>query len=221
MSKSLVVAVDGPSGSGKSSTARGVAQRLSLAYLDTGAMYRAMTWALLRAGVDLGDAEAIAEAAKGVRLESGTDPLAPTILADGVDVAEPIRSDEVTSSVSDVAAVPSVRAMLVDLQRAIIDASQRRIVVEGRDIGSTVAPDAEVKIYLVADPAARAARRAAEDGTTDASATELALARRDEIDSTRAASPLSKAPDAILVDSTYLSLEEVIEAIVEIVDDKT
>jgi cytidylate kinase len=220
VSKSLVVAVDGPSGSGKSSTARGVAQRLSLAYLDTGAMYRAMTWALLQAGVDLDDPTAIAKAAKGVRLESGTDPVTPTILADGVDVAEPIRSDEVTSSVSNVAAVASVRTMLVDLQRAIIDVSHRRIVVEGRDIGSTVAPDAEVKIYLVADPAARAARRAAEDGTADASATEIALARRDEIDSTREASPLAKAADAVVVDSTYLSLEEVIDAIVQIVGDK-
>jgi len=217
--KPLVVAVDGPSGSGKSSTARGVAQRLSLAYLDTGAMYRAMTWALLRAGVDLDDPTAIAAAAQGVRLESGTDPLDPTIRANGVDVAEPIRSDEVTASVSHVAAVPSVREMLVDLQRSIINASQHRIVVEGRDIGSTVAPQAEVKIFLVADPAARAARRAAEDGTEDATATELLLARRDEIDSTREASPLAKASDAVVVDSTHLTLEEVIDAIVRIVGD--
>lgn len=221
MSKNLVVAVDGPSGSGKSSTARGVAERLSLAYLDTGAMYRAMTWALLGAGIDLDDPAAIADGAEQVHLESGTNPLAPTILANGVDVAEPIRSDAVTSSVSNVAAVPRVRAILVDLQRAIIDAHQRRIVVEGRDIGSTVAPDAEVKIYLVADPAARAARRAAEDGTADASATEVALARRDQIDSTRETSPLAKADDAIVVDSTYLTLAEVIEAIVEIVERAT
>ena len=219
MSKSLVVAVDGPSGSGKSSTARGVAQRLSLAYLDTGAMYRAMTWALLQAGVDLEDPAAIAKAAEGVRLESGTDPLDPAIRANGVDVAEPIRSDQVTASVSLVAAVPQVRRLLVELQRAIIDSSDQRIVVEGRDIGSTVAPDAEVKIYLVADPAARAARRAAEDGVADASATELALARRDQIDSTRAASPLAQAPGAVVVDSTHLSLDEVIDAIVAIVGD--
>lgn len=221
MSKTLVVAVDGPSGSGKSSTARGVAQRLSLAYLDTGAMYRAMTWAMLQAGVDVDDAAAIAEAARGVRLESGTDPLHPTIVANGVDVADPIRSDEVTASVSNVAAVASVRAMLVDLQRAIIEASGRRIVVEGRDIGSTVAPDAEVKIYLVADPAARAARRAAEDGTGDASATEIALARRDKIDSTREASPLAKADGAVVVDSTHMTLDEVIDTIVDIVGDAT
>jgi cytidylate kinase len=219
VSKRLVVAVDGPSGSGKSSTARGVAQRLSLAYLDTGAMYRAMTWALLQAGIDLDDPAAIATAAQGVRLESGTDPSDPTIRANGADVADPIRSDEVTASVSQVAAVPEVREMLVALQRATIAENEHRIVVEGRDIGSTVAPNAEVKIYLVADPAARAARRAAEDEAADAAATELALARRDKIDSTRAASPLAKAPDAVVVDSTYLTLDEVIEAIVEIVGD--
>ncbi|MEV7396479.1 (d)CMP kinase [Aeromicrobium sp. NPDC092404] len=217
MSKPLVVAIDGPSGSGKSSTSRGVADRLSLAYLDTGAMYRAMTWALLERGVDLEDPRAIAAAAGDVRLTSGTDPLDPTIHVDGTDVAEPIRSSEVTSAVSLVAAVPEVRDMLVDLQRETI-AQSAGIVVEGRDIGSTVAPDAPVKIYLVADAAARAARRAAETGEADTAATELALARRDEIDSTRAASPLAKAEGAVVVDGTHLTLEEVIDTIVGIVD---
>ncbi len=217
MTSPLVVAIDGPSGSGKSSTSRGVADRLGLAYLDTGAMYRAMTWSMLRQGVDLDDAEAIAKAAAGVVLESGTDPLAPTISADGHDVAEPIRSAEVTDAVSLVAAVPQVREQLVDLQRAVIAASDG-IVVEGRDIGSTVAPDAPVKIYLVADPAARAARRAAETGATDTAATQEALARRDQIDSTRAASPLTQAQGAVVVDGTYLTLDEVIGTIVGIVD---
>lgn len=218
MSKPLVVAIDGPSGSGKSSTARGVAVRLGLAYLDTGAMYRAMTWAMLQRGVDLADADAIATAAKKVRLESGTDPTAPTIRADGFDVAIPIRSDEVTASVSQVAAVSRVREQLVALQRDTIAAS-RGIVVEGRDIGATVAPEAAVKIYLVADPAARAARRAAELGSVDATATELALARRDEIDSTRAASPLTQATGAVVLDSTFLALDEVVDEIVQIVED--
>lgn len=218
MSTSLVVAVDGPSGSGKSSTARGVADRLHLAYLDTGAMYRAMTWAMLQSGVDLHDPEAIAVAAKGVRLESGVDPLDPTIHADGVDVAEAIRGDDVTGAVSHVAAVPAVREQLVALQRATIAANGDRIVVEGRDIGSTVAPDADFKFFLVADPAARAARRAAEVGSVDTTATEQALARRDEIDSTRAASPLAKADDAVLVDSTYMTLEEVIDTLVGMVE---
>ena len=217
MSKPLVVAIDGPSGSGKSSTSRGVADRLSLDYLDTGAMYRAMTWALLQRGVDLHDPEAIAKAADDVRLTSGTDPLDPTIHVDGTDVADPIRSDEVTGSVSLVAAVPSVRERLVDLQRDTIAGSDG-IVVEGRDIGSTVAPDATVKIYLVADPAARAARRALETGAVDTAAMEVALARRDEIDSNRAASPLAQAEGAVLVDGTHLTLDEVIDTIVGIVE---
>ena len=217
MSKPLVVAIDGPSGSGKSSTSRGVATRLSLAYLDTGAMYRAMTWAMLERGVDLLDPEAIAKAAEDVRLTSGTDPLNPTIHVDGIDVAGPIRGDDVTGSVSLVSAVPRVRELLVDLQRDTI-AQSDGIVVEGRDIGSTVAPDAPVKIYLVADPAARAARRAAETGEVDTAATELALARRDKFDSTRTASPLAKPEDAVVVDGTHLTLEEVIDTIVGIVD---
>ncbi|MBC7632097.1 MAG: (d)CMP kinase [Flavobacterium sp.] len=213
----MVVAIDGPSGSGKSSTSRGVADRLHLAYLDTGAMYRAMTWALLRQGVDLDDPDAIAAAAVGVRLTSGTDPLDPTIHADGADVAGPIRSDDVTASVSLVAAVPGVREMLVGMQRETIG-NHEGIVVEGRDIGSTVAPDARVKIYLVADPSARAARRAAENGSVDSAATQQALARRDEFDSTRSVSPLTKPDGAIVVDSTHLTLNEVIDTIVGLVD---
>ena len=167
----LVVAVDGPSGSGKSSTARGVAERLGLAYLDTGAMYRAMTWALLQRGTDLSDPEAIARDAERVAISSGTDPLAPTIEVDRRDVSGPIRGVDVTSNVSLVAAVQRVRELLVLLQRETVDASPDGIVVEGRDIGSVVLPDAPVKIFLVADPAARAARRAAELGGIDATAT--------------------------------------------------
>jgi len=217
----LVVAVDGPSGSGKSSTARGVAERLGLAYLDTGAMYRAITWALLQRGTDLNDPEAIAREAEDVVITSGTDPLSPTIEVDGQDVSGPIRSHDVTGSVSLVAAVPRVRELLVKRQRETVEASPDGIVVEGRDIGSVVLPDAPVKIYLVADPAARAARRAAELGGIDATATEADLARRDEIDSTRAASPLAKAPDAIEIDGTHLTLNQVVDAIVARVDDVT
>jgi CMP/dCMP kinase len=217
----LVVAVDGPSGSGKSSTARGVAERLGLAYLDTGAMYRAITWALLQRGTDLHDPEAIARDAEDVVLTSGTDPLAPTIEVDGQDVSGPIRGTDVTGSVSLVAAVPRVRELLVERQRETVEASPDGIVVEGRDIGSVVLPDAPVKIYLVADPAARAARRAAELGGIDATATEADLARRDEIDSTRAASPLAKAPDAIEIDGTHLTLNQVVDAIIARVDDVT
>ena len=217
----LVVAVDGPSGSGKSSTARGVADRLGLAYLDTGAMYRAITWALLQRGTDLNDPEAVARDAEDVVITSGTDPLAPTIEVDGQDVSGPIRGTDVTGSVSLVAAVPRVRELLVERQREMVEASPDGIVVEGRDIGSVVLPDAPVKIYLVADPAARAARRAAELGGIDATATEADLARRDQIDSTRAASPLAKAPDAIEIDGTHLTLNQVVDAIIARVDDVT
>jgi len=217
----LVVAVDGPSGSGKSSTARGVADRLGLAYLDTGAMYRAMTWALLQRGTDLHDPEAMARDADGVVISSGTDPLAPTIEVDGQDVSGPIRGADVTGNVSLVAAVPRVRELLVSRQRETVDASPGGIVVEGRDIGSVVLPDAPVKVYLVADPAARAARRAAELGGIDATVTQADLARRDQIDSTRAASPLAKASDAIEIDGTHMTLDQVVDAIVALVHDIT
>lgn len=217
MNAPLVVAVDGPSGSGKSSTARGVARALSFAYLDTGAMYRAMTWALLQRGIDPSDVDGVARAAERVRLVSGTDPDAPTIEADGVDVSAPIRGAEVTAAVSPVSAVPHVRSLLVEQQRSVIDAAERGIVVEGRDIGSVVAPDAPVKVFLVADPAARAARRAAEEGTQDPSATLASLERRDAIDSTRAASPLVRADGAVEIDGTHLSLEEVVDRVVALV----
>lgn len=217
VSTPLVVAVDGPSGSGKSSTARGVATRLGLAYLDTGAMYRAMTWALLERGTDLDDPDAIARDAEDVVIESGTDPQDPTIVADGTDVAAPIRSQRVTDHVSPVSAVPRVREILVGLQREHIAAADG-IVVEGRDIGSVVAPDAPVKVYLVADAAARAARRALEAGDADAAATLESLARRDQIDSTRAASPLTQAEGSVLIDGTHLTLEQVIDRVVALVD---
>lgn len=217
MSTPFVVAVDGPSGSGKSSTSRGVARRLGFDYLDTGAMYRAMTWALLQRGVDLSDANSVATAARGVVLCSGTNPENPTIEADGTDVAEAIRTPEVTGAVSIVAAVPAVRFMLVRLQRQAIDRSTGGIVVEGRDIGTTVAPDAPVKVFLVADAEARAQRRAAELGG-DAEFTETDLARRDLLDSSRTASPLAKAKDAIEVDGTAMTLDEVVDTVVALVE---
>jgi cytidylate kinase len=208
---SLVIAVDGTSGSGKSSTSRGVADRLGLRYLDTGAMFRAMTWWLLREGIDVRDVAAVAAASDRPRIASGTDPLAPTITVDGVDVSVEIRSEEVTAAVSPVSAVPQVRARLLDLQREVIGAGG--IVVEGRDIGSVVWPQAEVKVYLSADPDARAARRSAEQGGTDVATTQESLLERDRIDSGRATAPLTMADGAVHVDSTHLTLDEVIEAI--------
>ncbi|WP_308291347.1 (d)CMP kinase [Mumia sp. zg.B21] len=214
----VVIALDGPSGSGKSSTARGVATRLGLAYLDTGAMYRALTWAVLQRGADVEDAAAVAAAAADATIVSGTDPQAPTIAVDGVDVSGPIRSQEVTDAVSQVSRVPEVRERLVRLQRETIAASEG-IVLEGRDIGTVVAPDAPLKVFLVADTNARAARRAAEQGQAEAAhvqATAASLQRRDAIDSSRTTSPLAKADDAIQLDTTHLTLDEVIDEVVRL-----
>jgi cytidylate kinase len=211
----VVVAVDGTSGSGKSSTCRGVADRLGLRYLDTGAQFRAMTWWMLREGVDIHDAEAVAACSGKPAIESGTDPLRPTIEVDGIDVSLAIRSDEVTRAVSPVSTVPEVRTRLLELQREII--GDGGIVVEGRDIGSVVWPQAEVKLYLTADAEARALRRAAEEGGTDVSATEQVLKERDRIDSGRATAPLVMADGAVHIDTTPYSLEEVIEQVVGLV----
>jgi cytidylate kinase len=212
---SIVVAMDGPSGSGKSSTSRGVASALGLRYLDTGAMFRAMTWFMLENGVDLTDPAAIAARSGEPTITSGIDPLNPTITVDGTDVAEAIRGEAVTRGVSPVAAVPEVRARLLQLQRDII--GDGGIVVEGRDIGSVVAPDAAVKVYMTADPAARAARRALEEGGTDAAAVQASLLARDKIDSGRATAPLTMPEGAHHIDTTPYSLAEVIAQVVALV----
>ncbi len=216
----VVVAIDGPSGSGKSSTSRGVAVRLGLRYLDTGAMYRAMTWWMLRHGISADVPAAIAERCGEPVIGTGTDPEHPTITVDGEDVAVAIRTPEVNAAVSPVSAVPQVRARLLELQH---DAIRRAldgdgIVVEGRDIGSVVAPDADVKVFLTADAGARAARRAAEEGGSDLSATRSSLLARDQIDSTRTVSPLTMAEDAVHIDTTPYSLEEVVDLIVGLVE---
>jgi CMP/dCMP kinase len=203
-----VVAVDGPSGSGKSTVSRRLATALNGVYLDTGAMYRAVTWAVLQAGADLADPDAIAKIALETELTIGTDPVTPHFLANGTNVDAPIRSPEVTGAVSAVAAVPAVRQHLVAMQRAIIAAAPR-IVVEGRDISSVVAPDADLKVYLTASAAARAQRRSAEDAT-DVAATEADLARRDKLDSSRATDPLRRTDDAIEVDTTGMGIDDVV-----------
>ncbi|MEU8199618.1 (d)CMP kinase [Streptosporangium sp. NPDC049046] len=214
----LVVAMDGPSGSGKSSASRGVARALGLRYLDTGAMYRAITWWMLQRGVDLADPEAIAARALDPVLTLGTDPDAPVIAVDGVDALAPIRTAEVTAAVSAVSAVPEVRRRLVAEQREII--GEGGIVVEGRDIGTVVAPDAAVKIYLTASADARALRRTAELSGTTVDAQRAAMARRDTLDSTRKADPLAKAADAVELDTTALNLEEVIAEILRVIKEK-
>jgi CMP/dCMP kinase len=213
----IVVAMDGTAGSGKSSASRGVATALGLRYLDTGAMYRAMTWQMLLDGVDVQDADAVARRAETVVIESGTDPRRPTIRLGGSDVSREIRSGEVNATVSPVSAVPRVRELLVDQQRRIIGAGG--VVVEGRDIGTVVAPEAALKVYLSADPSARAKRRAAElaaDQKRDLEHVEQTLVRRDAYDSSRATAPLAAADDAVLLDTTDLTLDEVIARIVEL-----
>jgi cytidylate kinase len=212
------VALDGPSGTGKSSVARAVASRLGAAYLDTGAMYRAATVAVLDAGVDPEDSEAVAAVVAAARIEVGTAADTELVEVDGVDVAVRIRGAEVTRAVSPVSAVPSVRRRLVDQQRALVAAADA-VVVEGRDIGTVVLPDATLKVYLTAAPEARAQRRAAQLGlTTRAEVAELAadLRRRDEYDSSRADSPLRPAEDAVVVDSTHLDREGVVDRVVEL-----
>jgi len=223
--RAAVIAVDGPAGSGKSSVCRGVASRLGLRYLDTGAMYRAMTWAMLDAGVNVDDAAAVAEQAPSVVIVSGTDPGAPTIHVDDIDVAGPIRGDEVTAAVSAVSAVPSVRERLVQIQRdAVADSVSggQGIVVEGRDITTVVLPDADLKVFITADPAERARRRAAQDSdlgkeAVDVDRTHTALLERDAKDTARTTSPLALAPDAVLVDTTALSLDEVVDHVCALV----
>ncbi|MET9700064.1 (d)CMP kinase [Streptomyces sp. NPDC006529] len=222
----VIVAIDGPSGTGKSSTSKAVAAKLGLRYLDTGAQYRAITWWMITNGVDLDDPQAIALAAGKPVIVSGTDPCAPTISVDGLDAAGPIRTQEVTSKVSAVSAVPEVRTLITDLQRSIAaDAAQSAagIVVEGRDIGTTVLPDADLKVFLTASAEARAARRSGElkgPQAQDLAATKAALIKRDAADSGRKTSPLAKAADAVEVDTTDLTLDQVIECVVTLVEDQ-
>jgi cytidylate kinase len=212
------ITLDGPSGTGKSSVARAVAARLDAAYLDTGAMYRAATVAVLDAGVDPADADAVARVVAAADIEVGTTADAELVRVDGVDVAERIRGAEVTRAVSPVSAVPAVRRQLVDRQRALVAAADA-VVVEGRDIGTVVLPAATLKIYLTAAPEVRAQRRARQLGLSDpAEITALAedLRRRDEYDSSRADSPLRPAADAVIVDSTDLDRDGVVARVVSL-----
>ena len=219
MSDGVVIAVDGPSGSGKSTVARGVARALGLRYLDTGAMYRAITWAVLERGIDPADASAVADLAVTARLDMGTAPESPTVAVDGRDATAAVRSEPVTAAVSAVSAIADVRASMVRRQRELI--GEGGIVVEGRDIGTTVAPDATLKVFLTADPAARARRRGLELSGADLDAaaldrTRADLMRRDAADSGRAASPLAQADDAVVIDSTDLGPEDVIARVLDL-----
>ncbi|HTF48541.1 MAG TPA: (d)CMP kinase [Pseudonocardia sp.] len=215
-----VVALDGPSGTGKSTVARRLARQLAAGYLDTGAMYRAATLAVLRAGVDPADPEAVPVAVRAV-VEVGTDPASPAVQLAGEDVAVEIRGEPVTSAVSAVSAHPEVRQRLVDQQRRIIAsvlASGRQgIVVEGRDIGTVVAPEAPLKVYLTASAQVRARRRGNQDRRAgrggDQASTLVAVQRRDELDSGRVTSPLRPAEDAVVLDTTELDVPGVLTAL--------
>jgi cytidylate kinase len=212
-----VIALDGPSGTGKSTVARGLARRLGFRYLDTGAMYRAITWAVLREGVDPEDADAVAELAARTQVTVTTDPDDQHVTVDGQPVDRRIRSQAVTTAVSPVSAVPAVRALLVAAQRELIGPGA--VVVEGRDIGTVVAPDAPLKIFLTASTDARATRRSLQDGT-DQLGTAADLDRRDTYDSSRAHSPLRAAADAVHVDTTTMGIDEVIQHLVDLAEER-
>jgi len=214
----IVVAIDGPSGAGKSSTSKLVAQRAGWNYLDTGALYRAVAWLALREKIS--SAEDILAALADNTIHFIADPKDPKVFVGDVDVSSEIRSEKVTESVSAISALPEIRTALLTLQRRLINNAERGIVVEGRDIGTVVAPDAPLKIYLQADIGARAARRSSEIAAPVASVSE-SLNQRDEIDSNRAVSPLAKASDAVLIDSTELDLEETVERVWELLKERS
>lgn len=215
----MIVAIDGPSGAGKSTVAKAVAKRLGFSCLDTGAMYRSVAWQALQDGVSLDDGEALGEIARSFDIEFGHvegDPVPKRVFIGGVEVTSAIRTAQIDRAVSPTAAVPAVREALVDQQRRIGNAGD--YVVEGRDIGTCVFPEAAVKVFLTASDEERARRRVRQNaergvGSTDYDEVLADLRRRDEADSSRATSPLRPAPDAVHVDSTSATVEEVIERI--------
>ncbi|MGB5112361.1 MAG: (d)CMP kinase [Mycobacterium sp.] len=223
MSAALTVALDGPAGTGKSSVSKGLARALGLRYLNTGAMYRIVTLAVLRAGVDLTDERRVAEVAGDVDLAVGYDPDQDQAYLGGEDVSFEIRGDEVTGAVSAVSAVPAVRARLVRLQRELA-VQEGGVVVEGRDVGTVVLPDADVKIFLTASAEVRARRRNEQNianGLGDAYEAVLAdVKRRDHLDSTRAVSPLRAADDALIVDTSDMDEAQVVAHLRELVQQR-
>ena len=227
MTAPLTIAIDGPSGSGKSSVSRAVARRLGVGYLDTGAMYRALTWWCLERGIDLDDPDAVAAAARDLPLEIGTDAAAPSVAVGGIDVAEAIRTTEVSTAVSAVATNLEVRAVLRRLQRDLMSRVAEQtggVVAEGRDITTVVAPDARVRVLLTASEEARLRRRAAElHGASDAdavAATRDQVVRRDRDDSTVSAFT-EAAEGVVLVDTSDLDLDESVEAVLDVVAAET
>jgi cytidylate kinase len=217
MNDRLVIAIDGPSGSGKSTTSKGVARALGLAYLDTGAMYRAIACAYLDAGVDPSDVAGVIASTLGAEVQISTDPDVEKVVVNGIDVTERIRSQEISTKVSAVSTVPECRENLVARQRAIIDAAEHGIVAEGRDITTVVAPDADVRLLLTADPEIRMARRQRDlGGEVDAAALADQVLRRDRDDSKLV--NFTTAADGVTgLDCTELTLEETIQAVLDLV----
>ncbi|WP_308607059.1 (d)CMP kinase [uncultured Corynebacterium sp.] len=218
----LILAVDGPSGTGKSTTCRALAKRLDAKYVDTGAMYRVATLAVLRGGVDPADTDAVIAATANLPLEVSDDPDSTQVIFDGEDVSRVIREDEVTRNVSAVSAIPEVRQNLVELQRHLAEQAHRAIV-EGRDIGTVVLADAPAKAFMTASAAVRAQRRHDQNraaGIDSDFDTVLAdVERRDAADSSRATSPLRPAEDAVLVDTSEMTPDEVLDALIAVVEE--
>lgn len=210
-----IVAIDGPAGAGKSTVARALARRLGVQYLDTGAMYRAVTWAALHAGVDLHDEDAVADIAEKSTIDVGLD----SVTVDGHDVTVVIRGVEVTSGVSIVAAQSRVRAEMRRRQR-VWGEDRGGGVIEGRDIGTVVFPDAIAKLFLTASPRIRAERRVAESGG-DVDAVERSIVDRDRLDSTRADSPLAESSDSIVIDTSHRTIDEVVTSILALLETKS
>lgn len=217
----LILAVDGPSGTGKSTTCRALAKQLDAKYVDTGAMYRVATLAVLRAGVDPADTESVINATRDLPLEISDDPDSSEVILAGENVAAEIRGREVTQNVSAVSAIPEVRTNLVELQRKLANEAHRAIV-EGRDIGTVVLVDAPAKAFLTASPEVRAQRRYDQDVAAGRDADfETVLAdviRRDELDSSRATSPLRPADDAEIIDTSDMDKDEVLGALITLIE---
>ena len=217
----LILAVDGPSGTGKSTTCRALAKQLNAKYVDTGAMYRVATLAVLRAGVDPADRVAVIEVTRDLPLEVSDDPDSTEVILAGEDVSGEIRERDVTQNVSAVSAIPEVRVNLVELQRKLARDAHRAIV-EGRDIGTVVLVDAPAKAFLTASPEVRAQRRYDQDvsaGREVDFATVLAdVIRRDELDSSRATSPLRPAEDAEIIDTSTMSKDEVVATLIALIE---
>ncbi len=220
MSRQVVVAIDGPAGAGKSTIARRVAEALGFVYIDTGAMYRAVALKALRGGIDTGDAARLEQLAREASIEF--EPGSSRVLLDGEDVSAAIRAPEISPAASEVSVFPGVRRALVEMQRRM--GASQSVVMEGRDIGSVVFPNAGVKVFLDADPAVRAARRVREmeekGQKLDPAQVEREIRERDQRDSTRADSPLVRAKDALSLDTTSMSIEQVERAILKIIQER-